>query len=114
MTGADSSSAPFNWRSLFEAAVLELDPQKILRRIDDAERVITEQLKTDGNDGDCEAMLNALSPWGICAEWLADKVRVASGLVAADDTVVEKVGKLNFSSEFKLCKKTVRVLVELA
>jgi hypothetical protein len=41
-------------------------------------------------------------------------VQVASGLVAADDTVVEKVGKLNFSSEFKLCKKTVRVLVELA
>jgi hypothetical protein len=64
MTGADSSSAPFNWRSLFEAAVLELDPQKILRRIDDAERVITEQLKTDGNDGDCEAMLNALLALG--------------------------------------------------
>jgi hypothetical protein len=64
MTGPDSSSAPSNWRSLFEAAILELDPKKILRRIDDAERVITEQLKTDGKDGECEAMLNALLALG--------------------------------------------------
>jgi hypothetical protein len=64
MTDAGSSSAASNWRSLFVAAILELHSERLLKRIEEAESAITERLKTDSNDGEREAMLNALLALG--------------------------------------------------
>ncbi len=50
-----------NWRALYEAAVLELDPEKISARIAEAQRaVMMEDLnRSDGSES--EALMNALN-----------------------------------------------------
>ena len=52
-----------NWRALYEAAVLELDPGKVPARIAEAQRGIMNQMedvnRSDGSES--EALLNALN-----------------------------------------------------
>lgn len=53
-----------NWRSLYEAAVLELDHTKLLLRVAEAERAVMSRINDvvrSGVDGESEALINALN-----------------------------------------------------
>lgn len=63
--GDPAGSTPYpNWRLLYEAAVLELDRDKMLLRIADAERAVMmcmEDFARSGDDFQSEALVNALN-----------------------------------------------------
>ncbi len=52
-----------NWRALYEAAVLELDPEKIPARIAVAQRAIMNRMEdlNRGDGSESEALMNALN-----------------------------------------------------
>lgn len=53
-----------NWRVLYEAAVLELDPEKIPARIAEAQRAVMdriEDLNRTSDGAESEALMNALN-----------------------------------------------------
>ena len=60
-TGA-GSRASLHWKNLYEAAVLELDRNKMLQRIAQAERAVAERLEVATKSGNAEAetLTNAL------------------------------------------------------
>lgn len=60
-----SRASPFsNWHTLYEAAVLELNNEKLLVRIAEAERAVMERLEALNRSGDgleSEQLVNALN-----------------------------------------------------
>ena len=53
-----------NWRALYEAAVLELDPEKIPARIAEAQRAVMdrmEDLNRSSDGAESQALMNALN-----------------------------------------------------
>jgi len=52
-----------NWRSLYEAAIMELDGCKFLERIKEAEHAIMDRMEdlNRSNHSESEALLNALN-----------------------------------------------------
>lgn len=64
MGTATSNQASPRWRILYEAAVLEVDRDKIQLRIAEAERAVMdriEDLKRSGEESESHALLNALN-----------------------------------------------------
>jgi hypothetical protein len=56
------NSRPFAWRSLYEAAVTELDPKKFPQLLDEAQRVIVERMnELDGEVVEREELIDALT-----------------------------------------------------
>ena len=62
---ASRASVSQDWKSLYEAAVLELNPQRMLQRINEAEYVILKCLEQNRSetpsDAEGEMLLNALN-----------------------------------------------------
>jgi hypothetical protein len=64
MQPISGNSPPLDWRSLYEAAVTELDPQKFPQRLDEAQRAIVDrmnELNSAGRGVESEELMNALT-----------------------------------------------------
>ena len=61
VTSTGSRVSP-QWKSLYEAAVLELDRNMMMQRIAQAERAVAERLAvaTESGNAEAEALMNAL------------------------------------------------------
>lgn len=64
MQPSSGNTSPLDWRSLYESAVTELDPQKFPKRLDEAQRAIEDrmnELNSSGRGVEREELMNALT-----------------------------------------------------
>jgi len=58
-------ASPQSWKSLYEAAILELDGKKLPERIAEAEHAVIARMesvsRSSDGDGEAEALMNALN-----------------------------------------------------
>ena len=107
MRNADGSvGIPPTWKRLVEAALLELDPEKVPQRIEAAQRALldrVEDLHHAGESRESQALANAMNVLGSLETWL--RLSASGTLAQVLRSQNWDVNELAGGSAYAACRK---------